>query len=845
MGEEKKGIVEKFKSLSASKKKKIKICFYTFMAICVIIVARNEIVGLDFSKMKHLLEMYNTSKLIVICLGGVLAFLATGLYDIVVKRYEKISASWFDVITIGWLSQAFNNFVGLGGLTGGTIRNNFYRTIGVDDEKAFEISVKVWLANLLGLFALVVTALPEALMSHSLKYIIVPAVMCLYIPIYFFGGKIKIGKLDFRQTPLARMSYPEKAEMFIASLVDWAVAAIFFTIAIKMFEPRANLFLCFFVYGVSVTIGLISFIPSGLGTFDVTCLALFGAVGFNSNNILLSIFIYRFSYYLIPWLISVLIVVGKWIGRKWNGIPDGIKNMTVSALLAIGTFACGVMVILSVISPAIYIRAQIMNSVIPGPMLFTIKLGMFIIGAMLIVFSKGIASRVGRIHSITMGLLVIGSLGCIIKGMDYEEALCLAVFAAILGYNAKYFNKSSLMIELKNIAESVLLCISVPAVYLFYVHKFEDLPADPSDWHLKTYQFLLFTITVIAVSLLILFGRTAKLSLENLTEDDYEKFKEFVEKYGGNEYTHLLYLKDKNVFYNSKGDVIMLYRPSGDNIFVLGDPIGNRENFEEAIEEIVDFATEHDMIVSFYEIAGENLEVYCNQGFSFLKIGEDAMVKLADFSYVGRKNHGLRQIRNKFEKSGMTFEVVAPPFGEDFINELRVISDQWLGGRSEMCFSLGFFDEEYISKAPVAILKSEERIEAFATILPVYGSEVLSIDLMRFRSDAPAGVMDSTFISLFDWGKEQGYKYFNLGMAPMANVGNKPYSHGIDKLLSYVYDYGNKVYNFKGLRGYKEKYHPFWTNKYIVYKNNRVLPGVLIALLGVVRSGSVKNVKDV
>ena len=111
MGEEKKGIVEKFKSLSASKKKKIKICFYTFMAICVIIVARNEIVGLDFSKMKHLLEMYNTSKLIVICLGGVLAFLATGLYDIVVKRYEKISASWFDVITIGWLSQAFKSLV--------------------------------------------------------------------------------------------------------------------------------------------------------------------------------------------------------------------------------------------------------------------------------------------------------------------------------------------------------------------------------------------------------------------------------------------------------------------------------------------------------------------------------------------------------------------------------------------------------------------------------------------------------------------------------------------------------------------------------------------------------------
>ncbi len=42
-------------------------------------------------------------------------------------------------------------------------------------------------------------------------------------------------------------------------------------------------------------------------------------------------------------------------------------------------------------------------------------------------------------------------------------------------------------------------------------------------------------------------------------------------------------------------------------------------------------------------------------------------------------------------------------------------------------FSVGFFDEDYLNKAPIAILKDrEEEIKAFANIMYMYDDELLS-----------------------------------------------------------------------------------------------------------------------
>ncbi|HZJ81598.1 MAG TPA: phosphatidylglycerol lysyltransferase domain-containing protein [Guyparkeria sp.] len=98
--------------------------------------------------------------------------------------------------------------------------------------------------------------------------------------------------------------------------------------------------------------------------------------------------------------------------------------------------------------------------------------------------------------------------------------------------------------------------------------------------------------------------------------------------------------------------------------------------------------------------------------------------------------------------------VVAKVEVPSIIDELQAISVQWLRGKNarEKGFSLGRFDADYIRRFPVAVLRLEGRIVAFANLWMTSGRRELSIDLMRQVDDAPNGVMDQLFIELMLWG---------------------------------------------------------------------------------------------
>ncbi|MFP3489614.1 phosphatidylglycerol lysyltransferase domain-containing protein, partial [Staphylococcus sp. SIMBA_130] len=86
------------------------------------------------------------------------------------------------------------------------------------------------------------------------------------------------------------------------------------------------------------------------------------------------------------------------------------------------------------------------------------------------------------------------------------------------------------------------------------------------------------------------------------------------------------------------------------------------------------------------------------------------------------------------------------------MNKLKNVSDEWLQGRNEKGFSLGFFDVDYLNKSEIAIMKENDTIIAFTSLMPVYdGNKTISVDLMRFIHGAPSGTMDVMFLSLFEW----------------------------------------------------------------------------------------------
>jgi phosphatidylglycerol lysyltransferase len=88
--------------------------------------------------------------------------------------------------------------------------------------------------------------------------------------------------------------------------------------------------------------------------------------------------------------------------------------------------------------------------------------------------------------------------------------------------------------------------------------------------------------------------------------------------------------------------------------------------------------------------------------------------------------------------------------------------------------------------------------------------------------------MDFIFIQLLIHFKEQGFKHFSFGVAPLSKVGAAPRSHRAERIAHFIYEHGQKLYSFEGLRKFKDKFDPTWEPKYLAYPQLMSLPALLI-----------------
>ncbi|MBI3776750.1 MAG: DUF2156 domain-containing protein [Gammaproteobacteria bacterium] len=79
-----------------------------------------------------------------------------------------------------------------------------------------------------------------------------------------------------------------------------------------------------------------------------------------------------------------------------------------------------------------------------------------------------------------------------------------------------------------------------------------------------------------------------------------------------------------------------------------------------------------------------------------------------------------------------------------------------------------------------------------------------------------------------EYARAQSYRFFNLGVAPLSGVGRTRFSHTGERLTRLAFDFGDRVYNYKGVRSFKEKFRPEWRSCYLAYPAFTPLPALLI-----------------
>jgi phosphatidylglycerol lysyltransferase len=302
---------------------------------------------------------------------------------------------------------------------------------------------------------------------------------------------------------------------------------------------------------------------------------------------------------------------------------------------------------------------------------------------------------------------------------------------------------------------------------------------------------------------------------------------------------NLVFLGDKALMFSASGNTFLMYGVEGRSWVALGDPKGPHEEAIELAWRFREEADRHGAWPVFYEVGTENLPLYIDLGLTLLKLGEAAIVPLPTFSLEGGRRKGLRRTIKEVTRNAVTFCVVSPSELAPLLPELKRVSDEWLAEKHtrEKGFSLGRFDEAYLSRFPLGVVRRDGIIVAFANLLCSGDGSEVSVDLMRYTPAAPASVMEYLFIELLQWGRDQGFRRFNLGMAPLSGLQNRALAPIWNRAGALLYRHGEHFYNFRGLRQYKDKFDPEWEPRYLASPGGLALPRILASTAALISGG--------
>jgi len=180
--------------------------------------------------------------------------------------------------------------------------------------------------------------------------------------------------------------------------------------------------------------------------------------------------------------------------------------------------------------------------------------------------------------------------------------------------------------------------------------------------------------------------------------------------------------------------------------------------------------------------------------------------------------------------------------GEDAaatMDRLRAVSDEWLAAKAggEKGFSLGSFSADYLSRFDIAVMERDGEIIAFANLWAGSQRFEFATDLIRHTRMAPPETMEALLMHVMAWGKTHGYRWFSLGVAPLSGLERSPVAPFWGRVGSFLYTHGEAFYRFRGVRAFKQKFHPQWEPRYLVYPGGLGLPRIVVDVSVLIAGG--------
>ncbi|MGW0627686.1 bifunctional lysylphosphatidylglycerol synthetase/lysine--tRNA ligase LysX [Streptomyces sp. NPDC002758] len=281
--------------------------------------------------------------------------------------------------------------------------------------------------------------------------------------------------------------------------------------------------------------------------------------------------------------------------------------------------------------------------------------------------------------------------------------------------------------------------------------------------------------------------------------------------------------RDKAVVFSPSGKAAVTYRVEAGVCLASGDPVGDREAWPHAIAAWLDVARRHAWAPAVMGASEDGARAWARAGLGALQLGDEAIVHVADFDLSGRDMRVTRQAVHRVRRTGAGCRVRRHESLTDAeMEEVVERADAWRDTETERGFSMALDrlgDPADGACLLVEALGEDGRLLALLSFVP-WGTDGVSLDLMRRDRTAPNGVMEFMVAELCAAAPKLGVRRISLNFAVFrsvfeegARIGAGPVLRLWRRLLLFL----SRWWQLEALYRSNAKYHPEWYPRFLCY----------------------------
>lgn len=315
---------------------------------------------------------------------------------------------------------------------------------------------------------------------------------------------------------------------------------------------------------------------------------------------------------------------------------------------------------------------------------------------------------------------------------------------------------------------------------------------------------------------------------------------QFVTRFGTTSMAPLTTVAGNRVVELLDGRALVGLQVHGGVAVTVGPPICEEpEEEEEALAELLARCERHGWTPALVGLDQASAERARSAGLEVMTIGHEAIIDVSEFTLSGSRMANVRHSAGRARREGVEVIRYTPDTRSPrFDRAIQAINEAWIESKHgpEMGFTLGSLELDRIDTVEAFVAVAGGEPVALVTWLPYQDGDAAVLDLMRRAPEAPPGTMELLIAESIRRFVEEGRAIASLSSVPLVQLGDE--GDGVERLLGWMYQHADALYQAKGLFSFKDKFNPRWEPTFLGHVARTDLPRIGFAIVKAYVGGS-------